>query len=185
MFWVYGFPLLMVVALGIAFRASPVEKVTVDIQAGPEAEQARDALLSQATRQGPDVRRPDQRRGNQPPAPAHRQDGPGGDRLDARTTSTVLDQSRAESRLARTAVHEALQQAAGRTDPVPTLSDEEMTRARQPLHRLSGAGPRGHGAHGRRPVGRRLRDRRHANPQTAQALRRDADAPQRTSSSPS
>ena len=27
-FWVYGFPLLMVVALGIAFRASPVEKVT-------------------------------------------------------------------------------------------------------------------------------------------------------------
>ena len=37
-----------------------------------------------------------------------------------------LDKSRAESRLARTAVHEALQQAAGRTDPVPTLPDEEM-----------------------------------------------------------
>jgi alkanesulfonate monooxygenase SsuD/methylene tetrahydromethanopterin reductase-like flavin-dependent oxidoreductase (luciferase family) len=29
-------------------------------------------------------------------------------------------------RLARTAVHEALQRAAGRTDPVPTLADEEM-----------------------------------------------------------
>jgi ABC-2 type transport system permease protein len=37
-----------------------------------------------------------------------------------------LDRSRAESRLARTAVHEALQRAAGRTDPVPTLADEEM-----------------------------------------------------------
>jgi hypothetical protein len=39
----------------------------------------------------------------------------------------VLDRSRAESRLARTTVHEALQRAAGRTDPVPTLADQEMT----------------------------------------------------------
>jgi hypothetical protein len=48
-FWVYGFPLLMVVALGIAFRANPVEKVTVDVQAGPQAEAVRDALLRQST----------------------------------------------------------------------------------------------------------------------------------------
>ena len=32
----------------------------------------------------------------------------------------------AESRLARTAAHEALQEAAGRNDPVPTLADQEM-----------------------------------------------------------
>jgi ABC-2 type transport system permease protein len=37
-----------------------------------------------------------------------------------------LDRSRAESRLARTAVHEALQQAAGRRDAVPTRPDQEM-----------------------------------------------------------
>ena len=31
-FWVYFFPVLMVIALGIAFRNKPVEKITVDIQ---------------------------------------------------------------------------------------------------------------------------------------------------------
>ena len=30
-FWVYGFPIVMVVALGIAFRNKPVETITVDI----------------------------------------------------------------------------------------------------------------------------------------------------------
>ena len=30
-FWVYGFPILMVVLLGIAFRNKPVEKISVDI----------------------------------------------------------------------------------------------------------------------------------------------------------
>ena len=50
-FWVYGFPLLMVVALGIAFRTNPVEKITVDVQAGPEAETVRDALLQPVDRQ--------------------------------------------------------------------------------------------------------------------------------------
>src|SRR5262249_9778756 len=31
-FWVYGFPLIMAVALGIAFRERPVEQITVDIR---------------------------------------------------------------------------------------------------------------------------------------------------------
>lgn len=38
MFWVYGFPILMTVALGIAFRNKPIEQVKVDVQsdgAGP------------------------------------------------------------------------------------------------------------------------------------------------------
>ena len=30
-FWVYGFPVLMVLALGIAFRSEPVEELTVDV----------------------------------------------------------------------------------------------------------------------------------------------------------
>ena len=33
-FWVYVFPLLMVLVLGIAFRSKPVEKITVDLQSG-------------------------------------------------------------------------------------------------------------------------------------------------------
>ena len=31
LFWVYGFPLLMALALGLAFRASPSEQITIDI----------------------------------------------------------------------------------------------------------------------------------------------------------
>ena len=30
-FWVYEFPLLMMVALGLAFRNRPVERVSVDV----------------------------------------------------------------------------------------------------------------------------------------------------------
>jgi len=31
MFWTYGFPLVMAIALGIAFRERPVEGVSVDV----------------------------------------------------------------------------------------------------------------------------------------------------------
>src|SRR5262245_3037507 len=43
-FWVYGFPLIMVVALGIAFRNQPIEQVTVDVQDGPGASKIVDQL---------------------------------------------------------------------------------------------------------------------------------------------
>src|SRR5580700_2686001 len=39
-FWVYGFPLLMAVALGVAFRDRPVDKLHVELicdQSAPEA----------------------------------------------------------------------------------------------------------------------------------------------------
>ncbi len=36
-FWVYVFPLLMVLVLGIAFRSKPVEKITVDLQSGADS----------------------------------------------------------------------------------------------------------------------------------------------------
>ena len=35
-FWVYGFPILMTAALGMAFRNQPIEEIVVDIVAGPE-----------------------------------------------------------------------------------------------------------------------------------------------------
>jgi len=125
-FWVYGFPLLMVVALGIAFRASPVERVTVDIAAGPQAEAVRQALLRQSTGKALTF------------AVQIDDDATCARRLRTGKTDLMvtvaadgsyqyrLDRSRAESRLARTAVHEALQQAAGRTDPVAVKPDQEM-----------------------------------------------------------
>ena len=179
MFWVYGFPLLMVVALGIAFRANPVEKVTVDVQAGPQAEKVRDALIRQSTARGLtfDVQIDDEetsrRRlrtgktdlvvlvspGRQLPVPPRPQ--PRG------------KPSRADGRARR---------AAARGGPDRSGADTGRPgddRAREPLHRLPGARPARHEPDGRRTVGRRLRDRRHADPQAAQALRGDADAPQR------
>lgn len=39
LFWVYGFPLLMSICLGLAFRNRPIERLTVDIPASPGNEQ--------------------------------------------------------------------------------------------------------------------------------------------------
>ena len=36
-FWVYVFPVLMAVGLGIAFRNRPVEQIVVDVQEGGRA----------------------------------------------------------------------------------------------------------------------------------------------------
>lgn len=44
LFWVYGFPILMTLALGIAFRNQAVEQIVVDIVAAPKAEATADAL---------------------------------------------------------------------------------------------------------------------------------------------
>ena len=46
-FWVYGFPIVMVVALGIAFRSEPVERIAVDVVDGPTTSQVRAALAAQ------------------------------------------------------------------------------------------------------------------------------------------
>src|SRR5207249_1214246 len=43
-FWVYGFPILLVVALGIAFRNKPVEHIGVGVQRGEYGPAAGNAL---------------------------------------------------------------------------------------------------------------------------------------------
>src|SRR5207247_10972603 len=43
-FWTYGFPIALALALGIAFRNRPPEPVEVAVQAAPGAEALRDAL---------------------------------------------------------------------------------------------------------------------------------------------
>src|SRR5262245_14684226 len=50
LFWVYGFPIVMTVILGIAFRDQPVEKIIVDVVENPLASTTREAL---ASAQGP------------------------------------------------------------------------------------------------------------------------------------
>lgn len=119
-FWVYGFPILMVVALGIAFRNRPVEQIRVDVPDSAYAASAADAL------------------GAISKFKVHRGD-PAASRLRLRTGKTELvviadagpryeyfyDPTRPESLLARNAVNDALQRAAGRTD-VAAVGDTEL-----------------------------------------------------------
>jgi len=121
-FWVYGFPILMVVALGIAFRNKPVERVVVDIAAGPRADAVAASLGPQdrftvAVHPADDCQR-HLRTGKTdvvvlPAAPP------------ATGFTYLFDPTRPESLLARNTVNDALQRAAGRADPVG-VRDEEL-----------------------------------------------------------
>jgi ABC-type multidrug transport system permease subunit len=120
-FWVYGFPILMVVALGIAFRNKPVERITVDVQESAYATNAAHALAGNPKFQ---VRQGD--------AEAARL------RLRTGKTDVVViaeagphyeyfyDPTRSESLLARNTVDDALQRAAGRKD-VAAVGEKELT----------------------------------------------------------
>jgi ABC-type multidrug transport system permease subunit len=118
-FWVYGFPILMVVALGVAFRSKPIEHFTVDVQAGPGAQKLVDAL-------GRDER-----------FAATQEDEAACQRRWKSGKSHVLivpqsgseyrilfDPSRPESELAKYAVDDYLQKNAGRTDPVKVTPEQ-------------------------------------------------------------
>jgi len=129
-FWVYGFPIIMTIALGIAFRSKPVERITVDVQAGPRAQETEAALLQQSKKdelefvvQVNDAEACRQRlRTGKTDLVVIPSDHSGG-----KAYQYLLDKTRAESRLARSAAHQALQVAEGRKDPAPALPDEEMT----------------------------------------------------------
>jgi ABC-2 type transport system permease protein len=119
LFWTFAFPVLLTVALGIAFRTKPPEPVAIGVLAGPAAEQARAALAA-----GADVRvevldeaaaRAALRTGRvavvvEPgPAPTLR-----------------FDPTRPESRLAHAVADDLLERAAGRAD-VLTPREERVT----------------------------------------------------------
>jgi len=118
-FWVYGFPILMIVALGIAFRNKPIERITVDVETGPRAEAIVDALSKQekfvvATFDTASCR-------------VRLRTGKTDLVVSAGESSTphydyAYDPTRTESVLARNAVDDALQRAAGRQDAA-TVAD--------------------------------------------------------------
>jgi ABC-2 type transport system permease protein len=110
-FWTYGFPLLLAVGLGIAFRNRPPERVFVDIQESPKAGQVLRTLVAI----------PNFSVEIHPEAECR-------DRLRLGKSSIVVvpgdqftylfDPTRPESAMARLQVDDALQRAAGRADPV-------------------------------------------------------------------
>jgi hypothetical protein len=126
MFWVYGFPILMVVALGIAFRNKPAEHIVVDVQ--------QDVADSTRVKFVLDALKEDEKFKVQT-----------GDadqcRLRLRTGKTALvvvppessgssyhyflDPTREDSRLAQSKVDDVLQRAAGRVDPLKVEPEPE------------------------------------------------------------
>ncbi len=118
-FWVYGFPLLLAVGLGIAFRNQPAEKTYVDVVESGLAESCA-RMLKQSPQMSVEIH----------PAALCR------DRLRLGKSSLVVipgspatylyDPTRPESVLARQRVDDVLQRAAGRHDPLVTR-DESLT----------------------------------------------------------
>jgi ABC-type multidrug transport system permease subunit len=121
LFWVYGFPILMVIGLGIAFRNQPIEQITVDVVAGPHAAGAVEALednerfvaaafTDEETRLRLRTGKTDlvvTASGGTPPSYDY-----------------LFDPSRPASVVARNAVDDALQRAAGRKDVAATCQRE-------------------------------------------------------------
>jgi ABC-type multidrug transport system permease subunit len=146
-FWVYGFPIVMVVLLGIAFRNKPVEQVRVDIIGNPLAEKTKEALLKGEGSQkfaaeihddpAAQLRR---RTGKTDlvvlATPAGAPSAASGSSAAANIESSAasgslphyeffFDPSRPESVLAKNAVEDALERAAGRKD-VLAVSDRPV-----------------------------------------------------------
>jgi ABC-2 type transport system permease protein len=112
-FWVYAFPVLLAIGLGIAFRNRPAERVFVDVQQHASAEG-----VARTLRNKPDF------------VVAIHSKPECLDRLRLGKSALVVvpgdpytfffDPTRPESALARQQVDDTLQRAAGRQDPLPT-----------------------------------------------------------------
>jgi ABC-2 type transport system permease protein len=113
LFWVYGFPILLVVGLGIAFRNQPIERITVDVQEGLAAEAVERALAAHEKFEvqilSAEAARLRLRNGRTALVVASVGDST--PRYDF-----FYDPSRPDSVLARNAVDDELQRAAGRKD---------------------------------------------------------------------
>jgi ABC transporter DrrB family efflux protein len=108
-FWSFGFPILLTIALGIAFRAKPPDPVRAAVVAGPRAEAARAALAAGSEVQVQVLDAEEARRalrGGRVAIVVEPGDPP----------VYRLDPTSPDSRLARTVVDDLLQAAAGRRE---------------------------------------------------------------------
>lgn len=123
-FWGYGFPLVMVTALGLAFRSEPVQPAIVMIEDGPGADAAATALndpaLFRVLRGSADDCRRQLRSGKvEVVLVTARMESESG-------VEFRCDETRPGSLAARDRVNDALQRAAGRLDPL-SVKTEKIT----------------------------------------------------------
>jgi ABC-type multidrug transport system permease subunit len=118
-FWVFVFPLLLAVALGVAFRSQPPKPLPVGIEAGTQAE-ARRAALAASGALVPQVL---------DAGDAEKALASGKVAVVVRATDPPtywFDPTRPESREAKLQTDDALQRAAGRVDPLAP-QEEKLT----------------------------------------------------------
>jgi len=116
-FWAYGFPLLLAVGLGIAFRNRPAEDIYVDVEQHAAADTVAGYLK----------RSPGMVVGIHSPAECRERLRLGKSSIiviPGEATTYVYDPTRPESTLARQRVDDTLQRAAGRRDPVETKAEQ-------------------------------------------------------------
>jgi ABC-2 type transport system permease protein len=126
LFWVYGFPILIALALGFAFRNKPVEHITVTVQQISGADASTDSVFNaleadkkyNVTREDEATCRLRLRTGKTDLVviPSGSEKG----------CEYVYDPTRPEGVLARGKVDDTLQRAAGRKDVLP-ITDREIT----------------------------------------------------------
>ncbi len=131
-FWSYVFPLVMMIALGLAFRSEPMEAISIVVQDGRGSE-ALKATLSGSRKlivsSGTQSECRQQLRAGQSELIVVAKNAGKSDTVAAETpdeVTFVFDPTRPGSVYARDAVNDVLQQAAGRKDPMPT-SDLAVT----------------------------------------------------------
>lgn len=119
-FWVYFFPILMVVALGIAFRNKPIEVITVDVQSAASATAIQETLQTDE-RVVAAVYELDecQQRLRTGKSDLYLDIGD-----DVTSVQYFYDPTRPGSVVARDLVNELIQTSAGRLDPVSTEETE-------------------------------------------------------------
>lgn len=122
-FWVFGFPILLALGLGIAFREKPQDTIVVGIVDGPGAAQVEAALPKAAgfeAKRISDAQAVHQLRMGKIALVI----SPGAD--PSLPVALRFDPTRPESASARLRVDDALQRAAGRKDPLP-VAEKHVT----------------------------------------------------------
>jgi ABC-2 type transport system permease protein len=112
-FWVYGFPLLLAIGLGIAFRNGTGEKLFIDVQQQETAESVA-ATLRKIPGLNVEIHSPAECQARLRAGKSSLTVVPG------RTYAYLFDPTRPESAQARQRVNDILQRAAGRADPLAT-----------------------------------------------------------------
>ncbi len=136
-FWVFAFPVLLAIALGIAFRSKPAERVHVAVESGAHGSGwVAEALASAAGLDVVSLAPEEAARALRTAkvdlvavalAPDPRHGGTGRPAPGPAVVAYRYDPTRSESRAARLAVDDALQRALGRTDAAP-VRDERVSQ---------------------------------------------------------